>query len=64
MTNIIMAIVIIAIWAIRKISLEYKVNNYPNDRTDCYKMSYDKNMNNLSYTQVKRNMVNGKYDKR
>lgn len=64
METIIGLIIIGVIWAVSKASLNRKVDNYPIDRVDSSKMISDKVRNNLSDTQVQRNMVNGKYDKR
>lgn len=63
METIIGLIIIGVIWAVGKISLNSRVDNYPISRVDANKMMSDKIVNNLSDTQVQRNMVNGKYDK-
>ena len=63
METIIGLIIIGVIWAVSKISLNSRVDNYPISRVDANKMMSDKIVNNLSDTQVQRNMVNGKYDK-
>lgn len=64
METIIGLIIIAIIWGFSKASLNSKVDNYPISRVDTSKMVSDKVRNNLSDTQVQRNMVNGKYDKR
>lgn len=64
MGTLIGLIILAVIWIAYKISLDNKVDNYPIDRVDSGKMTADKIRNNLSDTQVQRNMVNGKYDKR
>ena len=64
METIIGLIIIAVVWGIGKASLNSKVDNYPISRVDTSKMVSDKVRNNLSDTQVQRNMVNGKYDKR
>ena len=64
METIIVLIILGIIWAVSKASLNSKVDNYPTDKVDTYKMASDKIRNNLSDAQVQRNMVNGKYDKR
>ena len=64
METIIGLIIIGVIQAISKASLNSKVDNYPISKVDTGKMVADKVRNNLSDTQVQRNMVNGKYDKR
>ena len=64
METIIGLIIIAVVWGISKASLNSKVDNYPINRVDTSKMVSDKVRNNLSDTQVQRNMVNGKYDKR
>ena len=64
MGTIILLIIIAVVWGISKADLNNKVDNYPISRVDTSKMVSDKIRNNLSDTQVQRNMVNGKYDKR
>lgn len=64
MGTIIALIILGVIWAVSKANLDDKVSNYPLNRVDTGKMISDKISNNLSDTQVQRNMVNGKYDKR
>ena len=64
MGTIIALIILGVIWAVSKANLDNKVDNYPINRVDTGKMWSDKLTNNLSDTQVQRNMVNGKYDKR
>lgn len=61
---VIFLIIIGIVWAVSKVNLNGRVDNYPLDRVDTNKMVSDKVMNNLSDVQVQRNMVNGKYDKR
>lgn len=60
METLIGLIVFAIIWGISKASLEHKVDNYPISRVDTSKMAMDAGK---SYTEIKRNMVNGKYDK-
>ena len=64
METIIGLIIIVVICAVSKASFNSKVDNYPISKVDTSKMVSDKIRNNLSDTQVQRNMVNGKYDKR
>lgn len=64
MEIIIGLIIVGVIWAVSRISLNSKVDNYPISRVDSGKMISDKVRNNLSDREVQRNMVNGKYDKR
>lgn len=49
--------------AITPHTLDGKVNNYPMDKVSIAKMTTDKHLNNLSNKQVKRNIINGKYNK-
>lgn len=41
-----------------------KLDNYDMSKVDTSKMISDKARNNLSDMQIRRNVVNGKYDKR
>lgn len=60
MTTIITLIICAIIWGISKASLEHRVDNYPISKVDSSKMAADAGK---SYTEIRRNMVNGKYDK-
>ena len=60
MELLITLIVLGVMYGISKASLEHKVDNYPISRVDTSKMARDAGK---SYTEIKRNMVNGKYDK-
>jgi len=64
MGTIVGLIIIGVICAVCSASFNSKVDNYPISKVDASKMVADKAMNNLSYKQVQRNMINGKYDKR
>ena len=60
MELLITLIVLGVMYGISKASLEHKVDNYPISRVDTSKMARDAGK---SYTEIKRKMVNGKYDK-
>lgn len=62
MQTVIGLIIFGIIYAILKSRLEYRVDNYPINRINTSKMLSDKVCNNLSASEVKRNMVAGKYD--
>ena len=50
----------VAVYLIDKVRLEMKVDNYDISKVSLGKMSMD---TGKSYTEIKRNMVAGKYDK-
>ena len=44
-------------------TLDGKFEKYPTDKVNTSKMIVDKYTNNLSERQIKKNIINGKYDK-
>lgn len=60
MTDLIGILILIAIWAIYKITLNHKVDNYPIDKVSIEKMGMDAGK---SPEYIQRKMVNGAYDK-
>ena len=62
METIIGLIVFAVIYLACKSSFNNKVDNYDISKVNTSKMVADKVNNNLSHSQVQRNMINGKYD--
>lgn len=60
MAGLIVIIFFVAIYLVDKVSLEKKVDNYDMSKVSIGKMTMDAGK---SYTEIKRNMVAGKYDK-
>ena len=55
--------IIIAIWTIRKISTEVKLDNYDMSKVDIAKLTKDM-ANGVSVAERRRRCVNGYYDKK
>lgn len=60
MAELVVIIIFIVIYLVNKASLEHKVDNYDMSKVSIGKMSMD---TGKSYTEIKRNLVSGKYDK-
>lgn len=64
MGTLIGIIILICIFAVPNWITNSKLDTYDMSKVDTSKMVSDKVRNNLSDMQVRRNVVNGKYDKR
>lgn len=62
METIIGLIIFTVIYFVCKSNFNNKVDNYDITKVNTSKMVADKVNNHLSYSQVQRNMINGKYD--
>ena len=63
MAELIVIGIFIAIWAVSKISVETKLDNYDMSKVDNLKMTIDK-QNGVSVSEMRRRCVNGYYDKK
>ena len=63
MGYLILIIVFVVLWNLPDWIANYRYNN-TNNKPDIGKMLADKYKNNLSNTQVKNNIANGKYNKK
>lgn len=60
MVDLIVIGIFVIIYLISKVNLEHKVDNYDMSKVSNGKMAMDAGK---SYTEIKRNLVAGKYDK-
>jgi len=60
----IVLIIILICYKLYRWSVDLRFNNYPSEKVDWSEVGYDKNMNRLSDFEVKKNIINGKYDKK
>ena len=60
METIIALVICAIIWGVSQSIFDHRVDNYDISKVDSSKMAADAGK---SYTEIQRNMINGKYDK-